>query len=94
MIWFTSDLHFFHNNVIRNSGRPFKNLDEMHEVLIANWNSRVKKKEIIYVLGDFSFGGKEKTRAILKRLSGYKILVKGNHDKDAAWMLDRQSSHP
>ena len=60
----------------------------MHEVLIKNWNDRVKKKEVIYVLGDFSFGGKEKTKEILKRLNGYKILVKGNHDKDAAWMLD------
>ena len=87
MIWFTSDLHFYHNNVINNSKRPFKNMDEMHEVLIKNWNDRVKKKEIIYVLGDFSFGGFEKTKEILSRLKGYKILIKGNHDKDAAWMI-------
>ena len=87
-LWFTSDLHFFHNNVIRNSRRPFKNMDEMHETIITNWNKCVKKREVIYVLGDFSFGGKEKTKEILKRLNGHKILILGNHDRDAAWMLE------
>ncbi len=87
MLWFTSDLHFFHNNVIRNSGRPFKSMEEMHETLIENWNKRVGKKEVVYVLGDFSFGGMEKTKEILSRLKGYKILIKGNHDRDAEWML-------
>ncbi len=87
MLWFTSDLHFYHNNVIKNSNRPFKNLDEMHETLIKNWNNCVGKKEIIYVLGDFSFGGFEKTKEILSRLKGHKILILGNHDRDAAWML-------
>lgn len=33
-IWFTSDTHFFHDNIIRFSNRPFANAFEMNEELI------------------------------------------------------------
>jgi len=68
--------------------RPFTDLDDMHSKLIKQWNSQVKKNEQVYVLGDFSFGGKAKTKAILDQLNGQKILVWGNHDRDAKWMLE------
>ena len=60
----------------------------MKEALINNWNTCVKKNEHIYVLGDFSFGDKEYTRQVLSRLNGYKILCKGNHDRDTESMLE------
>ncbi len=83
-IWFTSDHHFFHNNIIKLCDRPFKNLDEMHEALIRNWNAKVKHNEIVYLLGDFLFGGMSRLRRIAPRLNGKIILVKGNHDKNPA----------
>lgn len=89
MMYFTSDTHFNHKNVIQYCNRPFANTREMDEALIENWNNTVKKdNEMIYVLGDFAFAGKEYTRTILHRLKGIKILVKGNHDKDAKTMLE------
>jgi len=42
-IFFTSDLHFYHYNIIQFCNRPFKNLHQMHDTLIENWNSVVPK---------------------------------------------------
>jgi calcineurin-like phosphoesterase family protein len=80
-IWFTSDTHFSHKNIIKYSERPFKDTDEMDEVLIANWNSIVKPNDIIYHLGDLAFCGVNKTQEIVDRLNGHKYLRLGNHDK-------------
>lgn len=89
MIYFTSDTHFNHKNVIGYCNRPYRDTREMDEALIENWNNTVRKdNEHIYVLGDFCFAGKDYTKSIIHRLKGYKILVKGNHDKDVKTMLD------
>jgi len=83
--WFTSDTHFNHSKVIEYDNRPFRDLDEMTEALIENWNRVVKKGDIIFHLGDFaiSYGKKhyEIIDAILSRLNGQKWLIKGNHDR-------------
>lgn len=55
MIYFTADTHFGHENVIRFCGRPFSCAAEMDEALIANWNSRVKGNDTVYILGDMFF---------------------------------------
>lgn len=52
----------------------------MNEVLIKNWNSVVKKDDIVYHLGDFAFGSKEFIQSIAKRLNGHIRLILGNHD--------------
>lgn len=88
MIWFTSDNHFWHKNVIRLCNRPFAHLHEMHEYMIQEWNKRVKDNDKIYVLGDFSFANKTMTKPIIDRLKGHKILILGNHDRHAAKMVD------
>lgn len=87
MIWFLSDPHFFHKNVIRLCDRPFVNMHEMHEFMIQEWNKRIKSNEKIYVLGDFAFSGWTLTKKILDRLNGHKILILGNHDLAAHKML-------
>jgi len=79
--YFTSDTHFFHFNIISYSKRPFKDVEEMNEKMIEIWNSIVGQDDVIYHLGDFCMGIKEEnTPKILKRLNGYKILIRGNHD--------------
>lgn len=87
MIWFTSDPHYFHKNVIRLCKRPFNTLHEMHEHMIQEWNKRIHPSERVYVLGDFAFSGWTLTKQIVSRLNGYKILILGNHDLAAHKML-------
>lgn len=78
--WFTSDLHLGHTNILEyeKEHRPFKTIEEMNEKLIENWNSVVKQKDIVYVLGDFAFG--KSNISLAHRLCGEKRLVLGNHD--------------
>lgn len=79
--FFTSDLHFGHNNIIKYCARPFKNADEMNDALIRNWNEKVTNEDDVYVIGDFSMHQKAATISdILLRLNGIKHLIKGNHD--------------
>lgn len=80
MIWFTSDLHLGHRNVIDFCKRPFKDVEEMDEKLIENWNERVKPEDTVYALGDMSFHHHSRGVYLLSRLMGRKILVQGNHD--------------
>lgn len=82
MTFVTSDLHFGHANIIKYEDRPFKDVEEMDNKLIENWNNIVSKDDTVYVLGDFSWYKGEKTNEILKQLSGKKILIQGNHDRN------------
>lgn len=77
MIWFTADLHFNHKNIIKYCNRPFNSVEEMNKTLIDNWNKRVSRDDLVYVLGDFCFGNSD---YYLKQLNGSKILIFGNHD--------------
>lgn len=51
-VFFTSDLHFGHANVIRFDNRPFATVEEMDAELIRRWNDKVAKGDLVYVLGD------------------------------------------
>ena len=82
-IWFTSDTHFGHKNIIKFSNRPFKDVDHMNEELIKAWNRVVGEDDDVYHLGDVSLTNADKTHEILKRLNGNIHLVIGNHEKSA-----------
>lgn len=81
MIWIGSDYHFFHKSVIGFCKRPFKDLDHMHEELIRRHNQRVRPDDTWICVGDFSFGNATQTVSVLNRMNGFKVLVRGNHDK-------------
>lgn len=83
MIFFTSDTHFYHTNVIKHSSRPFKDIENMNRALIENWNSTVTDNDEIFILGDVTLKGTSYANKILSRLNGQKYLVKGNHDRFA-----------
>ena len=81
MNYYIADMHFYHDKILEYAKRPFKNLNEMHEVLIANWNRRVKARDNVYVLGDFAFCRGKRANELLDRLNGKKHLIVGNHDE-------------
>lgn len=80
MIYFTSDSHFNHVNILSYCPRPWATVVEMNEALIQNWNQVVKPEDIVYHLGDFAMGDRKQIPTILSRLNGHIILVRGNHD--------------
>ena len=80
--WFSADLHLGHINCISYCDRPFKNIDHMNEVLIRNWNERVKPEDVVYHVGDFCFygsksGGKTKFQQWEEKLNGKIIHING-----------------
>lgn len=82
MIYFTSDMHFNHRNILRLCNRPFENINEMNQNLINNWNRTVNKNDEVYILGDFGFfEDNDEVNLILSQLNGKKYLIQGNHDR-------------
>ena len=80
-IFFCADTHFNHKNIIKYCNRPFKDVDEMNEVIINNWNSVVSDDDTIFFLGDFVLGNREQIIEFGSKLKGHKILQVGNHDR-------------
>lgn len=80
-IFFTSDTHFGHSNIIEYTHRPFPGgVEEMDETMITRWNEVVPEDGIVFHLGDFAFHGAPRYREIASILHGQKILILGNHD--------------
>ena len=86
-VFFTSDTHYWHRNIIQYSHRPFRTLDgqldveAMNLTLVNYWKRRVTSRDLVIHLGDFSFGHPPQGKAIMDQLPGRKVLVRGNHDR-------------
>lgn len=93
--WFTSDTHWNHKNIVRGTSswgtkeegsshqntRDFDTLEEHNAKLIRNFNSVIKHDDILYHLGDWSFGGFEAIEKFRHQLNCRTIhLIYGNHD--------------
>ena len=79
--FFTSDLHFGHQNIIKYCSRPFHSVGEMNAGLVEKWNSIVGPHDTVHVLGDVAMGRREESLQLIGALSGRKILYPGNHDR-------------
>jgi calcineurin-like phosphoesterase family protein len=76
-ILYISDTHFGHTNMALKRG--FSSSEEMDEHIVQKWNSKVLKKDTVFILGDITM--ERPNYEILNRLNGYKKIVLGNHDK-------------
>lgn len=81
-IYFTSDTHFGHFNIIKYCNRPFSTSEEMDNIMINNWNEVVQPEDEVFHLGDFSLGSNPASY-YLDRLNGKINLIVGNHEKSA-----------
>jgi calcineurin-like phosphoesterase family protein len=94
-LWFTSDTHYGHTNICRGVSnwkdfngnvpikqtRDFKTLYHMNDVIIESINSVVGESDILFHLGDWSFGGFENIAEFRNRIVCKNIhLILGNHD--------------
>lgn len=93
MKFVTSDTHFYHDSLLGMNDfapRPFKDVAEMNNTIIKNWNDKVGENDIVYHLGDIAlYFVKPPKKAyqavleILNQLHGHLVLIKGNHDSRA-----------
>lgn len=83
-VFFTSDTHFFHKNILKGmtswGTRPFSTPEEHNDYLIEQWNKTIPEDGVVFHLGDFCFAGIQQWENIRKRLNGKIHLVLGNHD--------------
>ena len=80
-IWFTSDWHLGHKNIIHLSNRPFKTIEQHDEFIVRRFNELVQPDDIVWILGDISFNQSYKNYAdLFGRLNGKISVVLGNHD--------------
>lgn len=81
--FFIADTHFGHKSIIDYENRPFKNISDMDNILISNWNNTVSEDDTVFLLGDFSAYSQEETKKICNMLNGHKFLIMGNHDTES-----------
>ena len=79
-IFYISDTHFGHKNILKYDNRPYFTVAEMDADLIKRWNNAVKPTDTVCHLGDFSWLKPAEESEILQQLNGTKILIRGNHD--------------
>lgn len=90
-IWFISDTHYGHTNIVSGvsrwsdidvSCRQFNTVEEMSQHLVGQINKYVGEDDILFHLGDWSFGGIENIWNFRKQIKCKNIhLILGNHDK-------------
>jgi calcineurin-like phosphoesterase family protein len=80
-----ADLHFGDSDMVSildggtHPMRPFNSIEEHDQAIIDNWNRVVTHpSDKVYVLGDVA--QKKKDLENFSKLTGKKILIKGNHD--------------
>ena len=83
MIYFTSDLHFGHNQPFVYEARGFPFIGEHDETIIQNWNNIITEEDDVYILGDLMLNDNEHGLECLRQLNGNLHFVIGNHDSPA-----------
>lgn len=86
MIFFTSDHHFGHANVIQYTRRPYSHITEMDDDLIRRWNERVGAKDMVYHLGDFTLGNPEQAQRYFSQLNGNIQVLWNPWHHDKRWL--------
>jgi calcineurin-like phosphoesterase family protein len=84
MIYFTSDFHLGHHNIIDLVNRPFNDIEDMNKKIVDNINIVLENNNIVYHLGDFAFANSEnQIESYLNQISNYHNItfIVGNHDK-------------
>ena len=94
-IFFSSDSHYGHANICRGTStwdhfqegsshqgtRDFATLEQMNDALVNGINNHVGEQDVLYHLGDWSFGGLKNIFSFRDRIKCRNIhFILGNHD--------------
>jgi calcineurin-like phosphoesterase family protein len=89
--FFSSDFHGFHKNIVKGTSewadkstqncRDFDTIEEHNTAILNGINSVVKENDILWFLGDFTFGGINSIWEFRKQIKCKNIhFIFGNHD--------------
>jgi calcineurin-like phosphoesterase family protein len=101
MIWFTSDTHYHHKNIVagvtrwddKSGCRDFATIEEMDNTMVENINRVVQPDDVLFHLGDWAFKGPDNIYALRNRINCKTVhLILGNHDTDIHGNLEIQSA--
>jgi calcineurin-like phosphoesterase family protein len=93
-IYFFSDTHFDHKNIIKYCNRPFNSTQEMNQTLVRNWCDVVSSNDVVFFLGDMSYGrDRRHIDYWLGKLEGNISYIRGNHDTDIINRANVINSH-
>jgi len=93
-LWFTSDHHFGHENIIKFCDRPFETIEEMDAELIRLWNAVVKPTDTVYHLGDFTLFGPEAASLYFAQLNGIIRVLRNPWHHDKRWIPGHADMSP
>lgn len=80
-IFFTSDTHFGHHNIIKYCKRPFANAKEMDEAMVDRFNQVIRPGDLLYHLGDVCWSSCDIKSTFFNKLNTKEVfLCAGNHD--------------
>ena len=85
--YITSDTWFGRPQILQIANRPFDNVEDMNSALIKNWNKKVKKKDVVFHLGNFAWDPTT-ARKVLKKLNGRIYFLKGSQDEALEEIID------
>jgi calcineurin-like phosphoesterase family protein len=92
-IYFTSDTHYHHKNICRGCSswsnkencRDYELLQQMDDAIVEGINKTVGVNDVLFHMGDFSFGDITYYREFRSRINCQNIyLIYGNHDE---WII-------
>lgn len=98
-VWFIADLHLRHTNILRHQknriiGMNLKDDSDIEghdKYIIDMWHSLVKRRDHVYVLGDFILSKSDDSMKLLHELKKYGChihFIVGNHDKSTKNMTN------
>ena len=92
MDFFISDLHLGHK--LMANIRNFQSIDAMDKFIINGWNLRIDSNDTVYMLGDFTLGGKSQAASYFRRLSGNKVVLNNHFHHDKKWIAEAKWNIP
>ena len=85
MIYFTSDLHIYHDREFIWKERGFDSVEDMNKTIIDNINSVVREKDTLYILGDLMLNKskQEEAMSLLRSINCQDIhIIAGSYVRD------------
>jgi len=97
MLYITSDLHFYHKNIIKYCNRPFSTVEEMNEGILQQFDE-LPAGSTIFNLGDLFLSWKTSFNDIkllvdrMKNNNKHLWILLGNHDRTCAKFFKMESN--